>query len=141
LEQACDVLSESPARLEQVRALVDLGAALRRANRRTEARQPLGRAVDLARRGGLRLISQRAKNELMAAGARPRRDLLTGPDALTPAEHRVAVLAAAGHSNREIAEQLYITLRTVETHLTHAFQKFGINARSQLPAHMAVTGM
>jgi DNA-binding NarL/FixJ family response regulator len=141
LEQACDVLSESPARLEQARALVDLGAALRRANRRTEARQPLGRAVDLARRGGLRLISQRAKNELLAAGARPRRDLLTGPDALTPAEHRVAVLAAAGHSNREIAEQLYITLRTVETHLTHAFQKLNINARSQLPARMAVTGM
>jgi DNA-binding NarL/FixJ family response regulator len=141
LEQACGVLSESPARLEQARALVDLGAALRRANRRTEARQPLGRAVDLAQRGGLRLISQRAKYELMAAGARPRRDLLTGPDALTPAEHRVAVLAAAGHSNREIAEQLYITLRTVETHLTHAFQKLGIEARSQLPARMAVTGM
>jgi DNA-binding CsgD family transcriptional regulator len=141
LEQACDVLSESPARLEQARALVDLGAALRRANRRTEARQPLGRAVDLGRRGGLRLISKRAKDELMAAGARPRRDLLTGTDALTPAEHRVAVLAAAGHSNREIAEQLYITLRTVETHLTHAFQKLNINARSQLPAQMAGTGM
>jgi DNA-binding NarL/FixJ family response regulator len=68
----------------------------------------------------------------VAAGARPRRDLLTGPEALTPAEYRVAALAAAGHGNREIAEQLYVTLRTVETHLTHAFQKLGITARTEL---------
>jgi DNA-binding CsgD family transcriptional regulator len=137
LEQACDILSESPAQLERARALLDLGAALRRANRRTEARRPLSRAVDLAQRGGLRLISRRAKHKLLAAGARPRRDLLTGPGALTPAEHRVAALAAAGHSNRDIAERLYITLRTVETHLTHAFQKLDITTRSQLPAAMA----
>jgi DNA-binding NarL/FixJ family response regulator len=137
LQQACDILSESPADLEHARALVDLGAALRRANRRTEARRPLRRAVDLAQRGGLRLISRRAKTELLAAGGRPRRDLLTGPGALTPAEYRVAALAAAGHGNRDIAEQLYITLRTVETHLTHAFQKLDITTRSQLPAAMA----
>jgi DNA-binding CsgD family transcriptional regulator len=140
LQQACDILSESPAKLEQARALLDLGAALRRDNRRTEARRPLTLAVDLAQRGGLRLISRRAKTELVAAGARPRRDLLTGPDALTPAEHRVAALAAAGHSNRDIAEQLYITLRTVETHLTHAFQKLDITTRSQLPARMPAKG-
>ena len=138
LQQACDILSESPAKLEHARALVDLGAALRRANRRTEARRPLSLAVDLAQRGGLRLISRRAKTELLAAGARPRRDLLTGPGALTPAEYRVAALAATGHSNRDIAEQLYVTLRTVETHLTHAFQKLDITTRSQLPAAMAV---
>jgi DNA-binding CsgD family transcriptional regulator len=118
--------------------LVDLGAALRRANRRAEAREPLSRALDLAGRGGLRLIGQRARNELLAAGARPRRDLLTGPQALTPAEHRVAALAAAGHTNREIAEQLYITLRTVEHHLTHAFQKLQIATRAQLADRMAI---
>jgi DNA-binding CsgD family transcriptional regulator len=140
LQQACDIISESPAKLEYARVLLDLGAALRRDNRRTEARRPLSVAVDLAQRGGLRLISRRAKAELLAAGARPRRDLLTGPGALTPAEHRVAALAAAGHSNRDIAEQLYITLRTVETHLTHAFQKLDITTRSQLPARMAATG-
>jgi DNA-binding CsgD family transcriptional regulator len=136
LQQACDILSESPVKLEHARALLDLGAALRRANRRTEARPPLTAAVDLAQRGGLRLIARRAKTELLAAGARPRRDLLSGPGALTPAEHRVATLASVGHSNREIAEQLYITLRTVETHLTHAFQKLDITSRSQLPAAM-----
>jgi len=137
LEQATSVLSESPARLEHTRALVDLGAALRRANRRREAREPLSRALDLAQRGGLRLLGRRARSELLAAGARPRRDLLTGPHALTPAEHRVAALAAAGHSNREIAEQLYITLRTVETHLTHAFQKLQITTRTDLASQMA----
>jgi DNA-binding CsgD family transcriptional regulator len=137
LEQACDILSESPAKLEHARALVDLGGALRRANRRAEARRPLSLAVDLAHRGGMRLISRRAKTELLAAGARPRRDLISGPGALTPAEYRIAALAAAGHGNRDIAEQLYITLRTVETHLTHVFRKLDITTRSQLPTAMA----
>ena len=137
LERSADLLAGSPAGLEHTRALVDLGAALGRANRRREAREPLSRALDLAHRGGLRLIAQRARNELKAAGARPRRDLLTGPGALTPAEHRVAALAATGHTNQEIAEQLYITLRTVETHLTHAFQKLQITWRGQLANGMA----
>jgi DNA-binding CsgD family transcriptional regulator len=140
LEQAVSILSRSPAGLEHARALVDLGAALRRANRRAEAREPLSRALDLAERGGLRLIARRARNELVGAGARPRRDLLTGPGALTPAEHRIAALAAAGHTNREIAEQLYITLRTVETHLTHAFQKLQITRRAQLAANLPTDG-
>jgi DNA-binding CsgD family transcriptional regulator len=61
-----------------------------------------------------------------------RRSALSGVGALTPAEHRVAELAAAGQSNREIAQQLYITRRTVETHLTHAFQKLDITTRAAL---------
>jgi len=96
--------------------------------------------ANLAQRGGLRLIARRARDELLAAGARPRRDMLTGPEALTPAEHRIAALAAAGHTNREIAEQLYITLRTVETHLTHAFQKLQITTRAQLADSMTTAG-
>ena len=94
----------------------------------------------MAQRGGLRLIARRARDELLAAGARPRRDMLTGPEALTPAEHRIAALAAAGHTNREIAEQLYITLRTVETHLTHTFQKLQITTRAQLADSMTTAG-
>jgi DNA-binding CsgD family transcriptional regulator len=140
LQRAVSILSGSPAGLERARALVDLGAALRRANRRGEAREPLSRALDLAQRGGLRLIARRARDELLAAGARPRRNILTGPDALTPAEHRVAALAAAGHTNREIAEQLYITQRTVETHLTHVFQKLQIITRAQLADSMTRAG-
>ena len=85
----------------------------------------------------MRLLARRARDELHAAGARPRRAALTGPHALTAAEHRVARFAADGHSNREIAEQLYVTQRTVETHLTHAFQKLDIRARAELPVALA----
>jgi DNA-binding NarL/FixJ family response regulator len=134
LQQAVAVLAGSSARLEHVRALVDLGAALRRANRRADARAPLRRALDLADRGGMRLPARRVRDELQLAGARPRRAALWGPDALTAAEHRVATLAAGGRTNREIAEQLYVTQRTVETHLTHAFQKLEIATRAELPA-------
>jgi DNA-binding NarL/FixJ family response regulator len=138
LEQACALLELSPNRLEYTRALVDLGASLRRANRRNDAREPLRRALDLADRGGMRLLARRARHELQSTGARPRRAALSGVDALTAAEHRVAMLAADGLTNREIAEQLYVTQRTVETHLTHAFQKLDITSRSELGAAVGV---
>jgi DNA-binding CsgD family transcriptional regulator len=80
----------------------------------------------------MRLLARRAPHELQRAGARPRRAALSGVDSLTPAEHRVALLAADGLTNREIAEQLYVTQRTVETHLTHAFQKLDVTSRSEL---------
>ena len=137
LEQAVDVLAHSPARLEHTRALVDLGAALRRANQRAQARVPLRQALDQAERGGMRRLARRARDELRVAGAKPRRSAITGPDALTTAEQRVATLAAQGRSNREIAEQLYVSQRTVETHLTHAFQKLHIVNRTQLAARIA----
>lgn len=138
LEKAVDVLATSPAQLEHVRALVDLGAALRRANRRAEAREPLRRALALADRGGMRLLAGRARHELHAVGARPRRAARSGVDSLTPAEHRIATLAAVGHSNREIAQRLYVTRRTVETHLTHVFQKLNVGTRAELPTALRV---
>jgi DNA-binding NarL/FixJ family response regulator len=134
LEQAVTMLAGSPARLEHTRALVALGAALRRANRRADAREPLRRALEQADRGGMLRLARRAREELNAAGARPRRSALSGPGALTPAEHRVAELAARGHGNRAIAERLYVTPRTVETHLTHAFAKLDIRSRAELAA-------
>ena len=111
---------------------MELGAVLRRTNRRAEAREPLRRGLDLADRCGMRRLAGRALEELHAAGARPRRSARSGLDALTPAEHRVAVLAADGLSNREIAQQLYVTRRTVETHLTHVFQKLQLSTRTDL---------
>ena len=134
LEQAVATLAGSPARLEHTRALVALGAALRRANRRADARVPLRRALEQADHGGMLLLARRAREELNAVGARPRRSALSGPGALTPAEHRVAQLAARGHGNRAIAERLYVTQRTVETHLTHAFAKLDISSRAELAA-------
>ena len=140
LERAVAVLADSPYRLEHTRALVDLGAALRRANRRADARLPLRAALEQAERGGMQLLARRAREELSAAGARPRRSALSGPAALTPAEHRIAALAALGESNRGIAERLYITQRTVETHLTHAFAKLQITTRAELAGAMGIDG-
>jgi len=137
LRQAVGVLESSAAALERARAMTDLGAALRRAGRRAESREILRPALDLAHRCGAHALTERARAELTAAGGRPRRLVLTGLDSLTPSERRVAQLAAAGLSNRDIAQHLFITARTVEGHLTHAYQKLDITSRDQLPGVLA----
>jgi DNA-binding CsgD family transcriptional regulator len=132
LREAVEVLAGSEARLEHARALVDLGAALRRANQRAEAREWLRESVDLARRVGALGLARRANEEIAATGARPRKVLQTGVDALTASERRVAQLAAEGMSNKEIAQTLFVTIKTVEVHLSHAYRKLGISSRAQL---------
>jgi DNA-binding NarL/FixJ family response regulator len=139
LEQAVAVLADSSAQLEHVRALVDLGTALARTGCRERASDVLRRALDLADRGGLQRLARLSREELHAGGARPRRTAISGVESLTPAEHRVAVLAARGQSNPEIAQELYVTRRTVETHLTHVFQKLCITTRSELPAQLRLS--
>jgi ATP/maltotriose-dependent transcriptional regulator MalT len=133
LREAAEVLAGCGARLEHARALVELGAALRRANQRAAAREPLRTGLDLAYRCGATRLAQRAREELQATGARPRRAVLTGLEALTASERRTAELAAAGMSNPEIAQALFVTLNTVEGHLRHAYQKLSISSRGQLP--------
>ncbi len=137
LREAVAVLENSPARLEHAYALTDLGAALRRANRRADAREILRKALELAQRLSAQVLAERAHDELVATGARPRRLLLSGVDALTPSERRVAALAAEGLSNREIAQALFVTLRTVEMHMSSVFRKLDISSRTQLPAALA----
>ena len=137
LAEAVTLLEATPARYELALALAGLGAHLRRTGRPGEARAPLRRALDLAQRCGATPLADQARQELLATGARPRRTALTGPDALTSAERRVAGLAADGMSNRQIAQHLFITLPTVETHLRHAFHKLGITSRAGLPAQLA----
>jgi DNA-binding CsgD family transcriptional regulator len=132
LREAVEVLAGSEARLEHALALVDLGAALRRANQRTEAREWLREGVDLAQRLGAFGLADRANNEIAATGARPRKILQTGLDALTASERRVAQLAADGMSNKEIAQTLFVTIKTVEVHLSHAYRKLEISSRTQL---------
>jgi DNA-binding CsgD family transcriptional regulator len=133
LRESVAVLDRSPALLERARSLAELGAALRRDGQRAAARDPLARALELAARCGARPLAARARDELNAAGARPRSPWRTGVDALTPSELRVARLAAGGRSNREIAGELYVTLKAVEGHLAHAYAKLGIESRDQLP--------
>jgi DNA-binding CsgD family transcriptional regulator len=136
LEQAVAELSRSEVRVEHARALGDLGAALRRAGARRQAREPLRAALDIAHRAGARAIAERAREELAATGARPRRLVLTGADALTPSERRVARLAADGRTNKEIAQQLFLTEKTIEMHLAGAYRKLGIHSRRELPAKL-----
>jgi len=132
LEEAVDVVADSPARLEYAKARTEFGAALHRANRRGEARQHLRRALELATLCGAAPLAARAETELRATGARPRRIALRGVEPLTPSERRVAELAAQGPTNREIAQTLFVTPRTVEVHLTSAYRKLGIGSRTQL---------
>jgi ATP/maltotriose-dependent transcriptional regulator MalT len=134
LREAVDLLQRTQAKLELARALVELGAALHRQGGRVAARETLRRGLELAHRAGARPLAEHARAELVAAGARPRRPVFTGVDALTASELRVARLAADGLTNREIAGRLFVTDRTVETHLRHVFQKLAISSRRELPA-------
>jgi DNA-binding CsgD family transcriptional regulator len=120
------------ARLERARALTDLGAQLRRRNRRSEARELLREALDVATRIGAKRLAERAETELRATGARPRRIVLTGVESLTASERRIAEFAGQGLTNREIAQMLFITTRTVEGHLTSVFRKLRLDSRSEL---------
>jgi DNA-binding CsgD family transcriptional regulator len=137
LRDAAAALEDSPAHLQHARALVDLGAAMRRANRRIEARETLSRGLDLADRCGATVLSQRAQEELHALGARPRRVRLTGVEALTASERRVGELAARGLGNTEIAQTLFVTRKTVEKHLGNAYTKLGIKSRAELPEQLS----
>jgi DNA-binding CsgD family transcriptional regulator len=134
LTEAVSVLRPSPARLELARALIDLGAAHRRAGSRALARELLREGLDLAHALGGHALADRARRELVVAGGRPRRDATRGRDALTPSELRVAQLAAGGQTNRQIAQALFVTQRTVENHLTSTYGKLGISSRPELPA-------
>ncbi len=132
IRESVETLDGSGARLEHARSLVELGAAIRRSGRRSQAREPLHVGMELAHRCGAAPVVERAREELLATGARPRRIMRSGIDALTPSELRVARMAAEGVANREIAEALFVTARTVEGHLTNAFQKLDINSRHEL---------
>jgi DNA-binding CsgD family transcriptional regulator len=133
LREAADLLGRSPARLEHARALVDLGAALRRSNRRTEARGMLQAGLELASRCGARGLTELARTELRAAGGRSSEPGASGVEQLTASERRVAELAARGQSNPEIAQALFVTRKTVETHLGSVYRKLDIAGRGELP--------
>ncbi len=137
LAEALAVLESSPARLEHARVLVDIGAASRAAGQRSAAREPLLEGLALAGRCGARGLERRARSELGAIGVRPRKTDRTGTDSLTPSERRVVELAATGGTNREIAQTLFVTEKTVETHLGRSFRKLDISSRRQLPDVLA----
>ncbi len=139
LTESVETLRRSPARLELARALCDLGAAQRRAGKRSAARQPLREALDLAEQCGALSLAERINEELAATGVHLRRERASGPEALTPAERRVAELAVSGLTNREIGQTLFVSVKTVGTHLGHIYEKLdlqGPQAREQLAARL-----
>ncbi|MDQ3730011.1 MAG: helix-turn-helix transcriptional regulator, partial [Actinomycetota bacterium] len=137
LAEATEILAHSEARVEYARASVDHGAALRRAGSRRAAREALSIGMDLASRCSATALVEQARTELAAAGARPRNVLRSGLEALTPSERRVAELAADGLSNKEIAQALFVTRKTVEKHLGNVYGKLDISSREQLPDSLA----
>ena len=137
LEEAVSVLEPSTARLELAHAYADLGTELSRLGRRRDGRAAQRQAIEIADECGAVALAQRARVELHAGpGRRPRAEL-TGRGALTAAEWRVCRQASDGRTNREIAQSLFVTEKTVERHLSSAYQKLGIRSRFQLPAAIA----
>lgn len=137
LERARETVGDCPAALERAHVEYELGAALRRSGRRRDSRGHLRAALEGARRCGALPLVSRAVAELEASGARRPQLPLSGPEALTPSELRVARMAADGMSNREIAQALFVTRKTVEVHLTSAYRKLDIGGRRQLAAALA----
>ncbi len=137
LEESATLLEQADDPNSLARTLLDLGRMLRRDGMPREARDPLRRALELADGCGAELVAQRALDELRAAGGRPRRRVLSGPESLTAGEARVARLAAEGRTNREIAQELFLSTKTVETHLGHIYGKLAISGRGGLAEALA----
>jgi DNA-binding CsgD family transcriptional regulator len=137
LREAVSVVEGSPAKLEHAKCLFALGSAVRRSRKPTDAREPLRQALELAFVCGAAGLAEEIRTELHATGVRPRTEALSGPAALTAKERKVAALAADGQTNRDIAQSLYVTPKTVEVHLTNAYRKLGIRSRRELAGALA----
>jgi DNA-binding CsgD family transcriptional regulator len=120
-------------RLDLAWVLHDLGRAAARSGEHAGAERRLRAALDLAHHCGAVRLQAQARRGLVELGRRPRRAASTGVEALTGSERRVAELAATGCTNRQIAQLLFVTERTVEVHLTSAYRKLGIRSRRDLP--------
>jgi DNA-binding CsgD family transcriptional regulator len=143
LRESVAILEKSSSRYEHARSLVELGAALRRTGRRADARHPLQDGMELAHGCGAERLVARTREELLASGGRPRRIVRSGFDGLTASERRVVRMVAEGYANAEIAQALYVSVKTVETHLSSAYSKLdlsGAGARRRLRELLAADG-
>ena len=131
LRCAADLFCDCGARVELAHTLVELGATIRRAGRPSDARDPLREAIRVAEGIGALRAARHAREELTRAGGRAPAQRNRG-DELTPSERRVAELAADGRTNREIANELFVTVKAVEWHLGNSYRKLDIRGRSAL---------
>jgi DNA-binding CsgD family transcriptional regulator len=130
-------LPAGPSALVRVRLQVELGSALVRLGSRVEARDVLRPAYAAADAAGAASLAAQARRALVASGLRPRGAATEGAAALTPRQRQICDLAAAGRSNREIAQALFLSVKTVETHLAAAYAKLGVAGRPALVAALA----
>ena len=138
LHEALTFTRLASARIEHAKVLLALGRRLRLDRKLTEAREPLGEALDIAASSGALGLVAEVRSELGASGVRPRTQALSGPESLTPSEKRIATLASSGLTNRDIAQQLFVTPKTVEVHLSAVYRKLGIGSRRSLGSALAV---
>jgi DNA-binding CsgD family transcriptional regulator len=136
-ERAIAVAADAPGLLESLRVRLELGSTLAYMGRRVEARHVLRPALAEADEAGAVVLADRARRELVATGLRPRNAALEGAAALTPRQRQVCDLAAAGKGNRAIAQELFLSIKTVETHLAAGYRKLGVSARAELAAQLA----
>jgi DNA-binding CsgD family transcriptional regulator len=129
---AIDRLRPTRLRVDLARAHLLYGEWLRRERRRTDTRAQLRTAHDLFSDFGMEAFAERARVELEATGERPRKRTLKTLGELTPQESQISRLAAKGHTNREIAAQLFLSPSTVEYHLRKVFRKLGVKSRTEL---------
>jgi DNA-binding CsgD family transcriptional regulator len=118
--------------LDTVRIRLELGSTLLRTGSRVQAREALRPALADADAVGAVPLAKRARRELVATGLRPRRAAIEGAASLTPRQRQICSLAAAGRANREIARALFLSVKTVETHLAAGYRKLGISSRAEL---------
>jgi DNA-binding CsgD family transcriptional regulator len=130
---------DGPAVLARAALQIELGSALARLGRRLQARAPLRAALATAAAAGAVPLADRARRELVASGARPRRSAIAGPEALTPRQRQICELAAAGRTNRAIAHALFLSVKTVETHLARAYRTLGVPDRSAMAAMLCAS--
>jgi DNA-binding CsgD family transcriptional regulator len=135
--EAIDHLEETRVRLHLARSHLLYGEWLRRERRRVDARNELRVAHDLFSEFGTEAFAERARVELEATGEHARKRTVDTLGQLTPQETQISRLAAEGHTNREIAAQLFISPSTVEYHLRKVFRKLGVKSRTQLARRLS----
>jgi DNA-binding CsgD family transcriptional regulator len=127
-EMALERHRDLPVPFERARTLIVLGTLHRRAKHKAAARAGLEEAIEILDPMGARLWAERARAELGRIGGRAKED------GLTPTEARVAELVADGLSNKAVAAELFVSVRTVEANLTRIYAKLGIRSRTELAA-------
>jgi len=120
---------------ERARTELCLGERLRRARRRAEAREPLRSALEAFERLGAAPWSERARVELSASGETARRRDPYAAEQLTPQELQVALVVGRGATNKEAGAALFLSPKTIETHLGHVYRKLNVRSRTEL-AHL-----